>query len=186
MLIDPPRSLRTLPVKASGPVTRMPNRFEPCAKGPSRSPSLSASVAVKSSRREMTPVLPTLPVRPPSARIPVALFTPVKAIVPRLLTLLLLSSVTAAPAVVGFTEPAVSIVRSSGPPAAVAVDVLTGAVTAVAILVSAWAAAAHTSGSRAAETNSRFMEVLLPPARRVRERTCQSSNTMLAVTSSFL
>ncbi len=46
MEIAPPRLLRMSPLKASGPVTRTPKRADPCANGPSRSPSLSASAGV--------------------------------------------------------------------------------------------------------------------------------------------
>ena len=43
--------LTMAPVTGAVPVARIPKRPEPCANGPSRSPSLSLSVGVKSSTR---------------------------------------------------------------------------------------------------------------------------------------
>src|SRR5436190_13410318 len=106
-------------------------------------------------------VLLSVPEAPPTRRTPVAPLTLLKPIWPLLVTDLPAASMaTAAPAAVGFTEPAVSMVRLSGWPEA-AVEVATGVVTAVLIVVSAWAAAAKAIGSAAAETNSRFMSFLL-------------------------
>src|SRR3546814_18429149 len=76
---------------------------------------------------------------PAPARMPVAPSTLVNSIVPSLTTLLLLSSVTAGPATVGLIDPAEVILISSGAPDLI-VEVRTGAVVAVAIVVSAWAA----------------------------------------------
>src|SRR3546814_9812144 len=76
---------------------------------------------------------------PAPARMPVAPSTLVNSIVPSLTTLLLLSSVTAGPATVGLIDPAEVILISSGAPDLI-VEVRTGAVVAVVIVVSAWAA----------------------------------------------
>src|SRR5690606_24626916 len=73
------------------------------------------------------------------ARMPVAPSTLLNSIVPSLTTLWLLSIVTAGPATVGLIDPVEVILTSSGAPALI-VDVRTGAVVAVVIVVSAWAA----------------------------------------------
>src|SRR3954452_12878231 len=118
------------PVCAPPLSTWMPKRADPCANGPSRSPSLSLSVAVKSSSMVIVPLLITLAERLGLTRNPVALFAPLIAIVPALATLLLESTVTAAPAL-GLTDPAAVIWI---PPATL---VFCGVVTAVLITVSA-------------------------------------------------
>src|SRR5690349_6718597 len=79
----------------------------------------------------MPPVVPAL------AKIPVAPFELLISIEPSLTTLLLLSTVTAVPDV-GLIDPVEVIFTSSAAPA-LTVEVRTGAVVAVVIVVSAWA-----------------------------------------------
>ena len=76
-----------------------------------------------------------VPVTPAVARMPVALSALLISIVPSLVNLLLLSMVTALPDV-GLIEPADVIFMSSAAPDLI-VDVRTGVVVAVAMLVSA-------------------------------------------------
>lgn len=84
----------------------------------------------------MAPLFATAMATPLFTWIPVAPLTPVKVIEPLFTTALEVSIVTAGPATVGVIEPAVSMVRWSGWPPAM-VEVFTGAVVAVEILVSA-------------------------------------------------
>ena len=122
------------PVKASGPVTRMPNRLTPVANGPCTMPLESVvGWTVSSACRVLE--LVTEPVCPPSSRTSVTLSLFWNWMMPALFRLLLLSMVTATPDA-GLIEPPVATVTSW------AVEVTSGAVVSVVTLVVfAWAIA---------------------------------------------
>ncbi len=134
----------------------MPKRPEPCANGPSRSPSLSLSVGVKSSSMTIVPLLVMSPVRLMLARMPVALLAPLMAIAPSFFTLLFELIVTAAPDV-GLTEP-VELMRIS-PDA----PVVWGVVTAVLITVSALAGAFITAAIAPRPVETRRKRIRFKP-----------------------
>jgi hypothetical protein len=101
----------------------------------------------------MVLALLTRPPKPPCTRMPVALSTLLKLMAPALVTRLFEFWVTAAPAADRVIEPPAAMVRSP------VVEVATGTVVPVEIVVCAKAGAACSSGSTAAERNRRFMDI---------------------------
>src|SRR4051812_41699494 len=114
----------------------MPVRLFAWAIGPSTMLLPSTLGDVKVSTAVMLPVLVMTLLVPAATSIPIALSADPCAIVPALLTALLLSMVTAAPPLT-VIEPVLVMLMSEAAPL-LAFDVLTGAV--VAVLIETWAA----------------------------------------------